>query len=164
MALFGGYKDINTFKGISREVLENVISQNCGYYKVKLDQTPINVYGEAQNKYFIGPVLLNCLIVRGDYQYKKDEYGVDVDRSVEFRFLKYHLEKANIVPEAGDAILYNELFYHVDGGPNENQLILGKDPDYSYESGLDKFGSSYSITLSCHLSSPEILGIKRARL
>ncbi len=163
MALFGTRRDISTFRGISRELLENVISQNCGYYKVRLQDTESNVYGEAQNKYFIGPVLINCLIERGDFAFKKENFGVDVDRPITFRFMKYHLEQANVVPEVGDAIMYNESFYHVDG-VNENQFIVGKDNDYSYEQGLENFGDSYSLLVLTHLTSPDILGIKQNRL
>jgi hypothetical protein len=163
MALFGTRRDISTFRGISRELLENVISQNCGYYKVSLTDTEINVYGEGQTKYFIGPVLINCLIERGDYEFKKENFGIDVDRPITFRFMKYHLEQANVVPEAGDAIMYNESFYQVDG-VNENQFIVGKNNDYSYENGLENFGDSYSIILTTHLTSPDLLGIKQSRL
>jgi hypothetical protein len=163
MALFGGFKDINTFRGIAREVVENVVSQAVGFYKHKLDETPVNVYGEAPNKYFVGPVLINCLIERGDYEYQKDNYGVDLKRDVVFRFLKYHLEVANVYPEAGDVILYDEQYYHVDG-VNENQLIVGKDPDYTYQEGLENFGSSYSMIVFTHLSTPEVLGLKQSRL
>jgi hypothetical protein len=73
------------------------------------------------------------------------------------------LKKANVFPEAGDAILYNETFYKVNN-VNENQYILGKDPDYAYEEGLEKFGSSYSIIVSCHYTSADSLGIKQIRL
>jgi len=163
MALFGGYKDINTFKGISREVVENVVSQNCGYYKIKLEQTDTNIYGESMSKYYIGPVLIPCLIERGEFQFSKQTYGVDVARSVGFRFMKYHLVKANVVPETGDVVLYNEEFYKVDN-VNENQFILGKDPNYSYEENLELFGDSYSVILTCHLASPDSLGIKQTRL
>lgn len=163
MALFGTRRDINTFKGISRELLENVISQNCGYYKIALKDTAVNVYGEGQTKYYIGPVLINCLIERGDFTFKKEDFGVDVDRDVTFRFLKYHLVQANVVPEVGDVIMYNEEFYQVDN-VNENQFIVGKDNDYSYEDGLENFGDSYSVILSTHLTSPDALGIKENRL
>ena len=163
MALFGTRRDISTFRGISRELLENVISQNCGYYKISLTDTAVNVYGEGQKKYFIGPVLINCLIERGDYAFDKQDFGIDVDRPITFRFMKYHLEQANVVPEVGDAIMYNESFYHVDG-VNENQFIVGKNNDYSYESGLENFGDSYSIILTTHLTSPDLLGIKQNRL
>jgi hypothetical protein len=163
MALFGTRRDIGTFTGISRELLENVVSQTCGYYKVSLTDTEVNVYGEGQEKYFIGPVLINCLIERGDFVFKKEDFGVDVDRPITFRFMKYHLIQANVVPEVGDAILYNESFYQVDGA-NENQYIVGKDNDYSYQDGLENFGDSYSIIVTTHLTSPDILGIKQNRL
>jgi hypothetical protein len=59
--------------------------------------------------------------------------------------------------------MYNELYYETDN-INENQLILGKDPDYSYSQGLENFGSSFSIILKTHLTSPERLGIEKLRL
>jgi hypothetical protein len=70
------------------------------------------------------------------------------------------LIEANVFPEVGDVILYNELFFQVDS-VNENQLILGKDNDYSYQDGLNNFGSSYSIILKAHYTSPDALGIKQ---
>lgn len=163
MAIFGSLRDVSTFRGISRELLENVISQDCGYYKIVLKDTEANVYGESLNKYYIGPVLINCLIERGDFTFSKENFGVQVKRDVKFRFLKYHLENANIVPEVGDVIMYNESYYHV-GNVNENQLILGKDNEYAYEDGLQNFGTSYSIILDTHLTSPDSLGITENRL
>jgi hypothetical protein len=47
---------------------------------------------------------------------------------------------------------------------NENQFIVGKNNDYSYENGLENFGDSYSIILTTHLTSPDLLGIKQSRL
>lgn len=163
MALFGSLKDISIFKGISRELLENVISQAIGYYKYKLDDSSVNIYGEGTIKYFIGPILINCLIVRGDFIVDKNEISLEVKRDVTFKFLKYHLIQANVLPEIGDVIMYNEDYYHIDN-VNENQLILGRDNDYAYETGLENFGNSYSIELTAHLSSQEALGIKQDRL
>lgn len=163
MALFGSKRDIGTFKGISREVISTVVSQQCGYYKVVLDDTPTNVYGESTSKNYIGPVLIDCLIVRGDYSYSTGDFGPDVSRDVTFRFLKDHLVEANIFPEVGDVIMYEEFYYLVDD-INENQLIIGKDSDYSYSAGLENFGSSYSIITKCHFVSPEIVGITKSRL
>jgi hypothetical protein len=163
MALFGSLKDISTFKGISRELLENVVSQAIGYYKYRLDDSTVNIYGEGVNKYFIGPVLINCLIERGDFTVDKNEISLEVKRDVSFRFLKYHLVQANVVPEIGDVVMYNEGYYHVDN-VNENQLILGRDNDFVYENGLENFGSSYSVVLTTHLSSQEALGIDKNRL
>jgi hypothetical protein len=164
MALFGSSRDVSTFKGIARELLENVISQQVGYYKYMLGDTEKNVYGEATARYYIGPVLINCLIERGEFNAaRKESLGPDVNRDATFRFLKDHLVDANIVPEIGDVIMYNELYYEVDN-VNQNQLVLGKDPDYAYSDGLNAFGSSFSIILTTHYTSGDKLGINQQRL
>ncbi len=163
MALFGTVRDVTMFKGISMEFVHNVATQQIGYYKVILPNTQPNVYGEALVKDYIGPVLIDCLIERGDFTTVADSFGPDSRREVVFRFLKDDLITANVVPETGDIIMYNELYYEVDN-TNENQLILGKDPDYTYSDGLQNFGGSFSIILNAHLTSPERLGITRQRL
>ena len=114
-------------------------------------------------KSYIGPVLINLLIVRGDFTTTIDDFGPDSRRDVEFRFLKVDLQAANVVPETGDVIMYNELYYEVDN-TNENQLFLGKDPAYAYSEGLNTFGASFSIILFAHLTTPERLGITIQRL
>ena len=163
MALFGSYRDIRTFKGISKELVNNVISQQCGYYKIQLGDTIDNIYGEAAKKYYIGPVLLNCMIERGDFSFDQSDFGPDVKRPVTFRFLKDDMVDANVHSEPGDVIMYNEVYYMADN-VNENQLIVGKDPDYTYTSGLENFGSSYSVVIVAHYTSPDALGITQQRL
>jgi hypothetical protein len=59
--------------------------------------------------------------------------------------------------------MYNEAYYEIDN-VNENQLILGKNPDYTYSNGAAGFGQSYSIILTGHYSSPDKLGITKERL
>lgn len=163
MALFGSTRDVLMFKGVATEVVHNVITQQVGYYKVVLPETTPNVYGEALVKQYIGPVLFNCLIERGDFTTDNSDFGPDTRREVTFRLLKDDLINANVVPEVGDVVMYNEQYYETDN-VNENQLILGKDPDYSYSEGLENFGGSFSIILKTHLTSPERLGIQKFRL
>ena len=162
-AMFGGLRDIRLFKIMNRELLEDIISQQIGYYKIKLSDTPINVYGEALNKYYIGPVLLNCLIERGDYESSREYSSIETSRNVTFRFFKDHLKDADVFPEIGDIVFYNEHYYEVDN-TNENQLIVGKDNDYSYSEGLENFGDSLSIILTTHNVSPDKLGLNQNRL
>lgn len=163
MALFGTVRDAGMQLGVAHEFVNNVATQQIGYYKVVLPDTQPNVYGEALVKSYIGPVLINCLIVRGDFTTVIDNYGPDSRREVGFRFLKVDLRAANVVPETGDIVMYNELYYEVDN-TNENQLFLGKDPAYAYSEGLNEFGQSFSIILFTHLTTPERLGITQERL
>lgn len=163
MALFGSVRDASMIIGVASEFVSNVVTEQIGYYKVILPATQPNIYGEALVKEYVGPVLLNCLIVRGDFTMVTDSFGPDSRREVDFRFLKVDLEYANVVPETGDIVMYNELYYEVDN-TNENQYFLGKNPQYAYSEGLNTFGASISIICSTHLTSPERLGIAIQRL
>ena len=58
----------------------------------------------------------------------------------------------------GDLILFRNNFYEVDGRI-ENQLILGKDPDYALSNESTDFGNNFSITLSTHISRIEKLNL-----
>jgi len=160
MAIFGSSRDIDTFKIVSKELVNDVISQQCGYYKVVLNDTPANMYGENLAKSYVGPVLFNCLIERGDYTAPVDDFGVDTERNVTFRILRDDMIDAGIVSEVGDIIFYNELFYEVDNS-NNNQLILGKDNQYAYSPGLENFGNNYSVVMECHMTRADRLNITR---
>lgn len=163
MSIFGSFRDVATFKIFTKELVEAVISQEIGYYKIKLGDTQANIYGEGQSKYFIGPILIPCLIERGDFERESSDFGFDTIRAVTFRFFRDHLVEANVVPEVGDVVMYNEGYYEVDN-VSENQYILGKNPDYIYSSGATGHGESYSIILNTHYSSPDKLGITKERL
>lgn len=163
MSLFGSARDVATFKIFTKELVEDIVSQEIGYYKVRLGDTVANVYGEALTKYYIGPVLIPCFIERGEFTRQSDDFGFDTNRDVQFRFFKDHLIEANMVPEVGDVVMYNESYYEIDN-VNENQLILGKNPDYTYSRGTEGFGQSYSILVNGHYASPDKLGITKERL
>jgi hypothetical protein len=163
MALYGKNRDILLFQGLNTELLHKIIEQQVGYYKPVLDNTPANLYGEAQNKTWLGPVLIKCLLDRGEQEVTNDDFGVDRNRTLNVRFFRKDLVDANVVPEIGDAILWNEDYYEVDNLV-ENQLFVGKDPSYPYSDTVDNFGSSHSIILECHYTRPERLGIKEERI
>ena len=98
MALYGKLWDITLVQGLNTELLHKIIEQQVGYYKVKLDDTEANMYGESQNKTFIGPVLLKCLLDRGAQTATNDNFGVDRDRVVSARSLRKDLVDSNVFP------------------------------------------------------------------
>ena len=78
MALFGSARDISLFRHLNRELLWDVITQQCVYYKLNLNQTKVNMYGEsAGEKFYEAPVLFNALISREAQTRSVDEFGVD---------------------------------------------------------------------------------------
>jgi hypothetical protein len=165
MALYGSSRDISFFHVINTELIHNIIEQNIGYYQISLEETSSNIYGEADSgtKMYYPPVLVQCLIDRGNYEGQYSELGPNITRNFGFRFLRTDLVVQNIVPQIGDVILWNNDYYEVNL-VNENQDIVGKVPQYNYGGEyLDKFGASFSIICLAHYVSPESLGLIQTR-
>ena len=158
MALFGGSRDISLFNSLGKELINDIIQSEIGYYKFALEKTTSNVYGESVGKMYYEPVRIACLIQRSDQAWSSDDFGSDVDQTLNFRFLKVSLKEINLVPEVGDILLFRNNFYETDS-KIENQLILGKDPDYAISTGANDFGNSHSIILNTHLSRVEKLNL-----
>ena len=96
MALFGTQRDISLFRHLNRELMGNVITQQCAFYKFKIEETKVNIYGEAaEEKYYMGPVLLNCLVERRDQEYPETDLGTDFNWGATFKFLRDDLLAAS---------------------------------------------------------------------
>lgn len=162
MALFGRQRDIHLFNTVNRELLGDVITQQVGYYKITVGASKTNMYGESMDKFVHEPVLLNCLITRGEQTWNSDEWGPDITRTLDFAFLRQDLVDIELVPQVGDAIFYYENYYEIDGIV-ENQYFVGKIPEYSYSEGLNNFGSSISIICNTHLVPADKIGISKER-
>ena len=179
MSLFGTARDASLIRHINRELINNIIEQQVGYYKIDLTKTTSNMYGEANGtKIFHDPVLISCLIERTPPTWETDSFGPDVKQDLVVRFLRDDLAGLElstelsdggkgftygIVPEVGDVMLWNNDYYEVDG-TIENQLFVGKDPSYSYSTDNDNFGSSISIIVNAHYTRSDKLGITQDRL
>ena len=168
MALFGRTRDVNLIKTINRELLGDVITQQASFYKVRLEETTFNLYGEAAGgKFYDGPVIFNCLVERSDQEYPESDLGVDFDWSVIFKFLREDLINAGMDPEVGDIILYNDGYYQVDN-VSSNQYFMGKDPSYPNEPnplnpGLSEFGGNLSYIIKAHYEPADKFGITKER-
>jgi hypothetical protein len=162
MALFGGSRDISLFRHINKELINNIIQQSVGYYKIVLDRTESNLYGESLTKTYNDPILVNCLIERTPPTWTETEFGADITQDITVRFLRDILVDIQLVPEVGDVMLWQENYYEI-SGTVENQLFVGKDPSYAYDDTTD-FGSSISIIVNAQYIRPEKLGLKQERL
>lgn len=148
--MFGRQRDVSLVRKLNRELMGNIITQQAAIYKYKLEETKVNLYGEAAgSKFYDGPYLFNCLIERENQAYPEDDAGIGFGQGIEFRFLRADLVDANVVPEVGDIILYQEKYYGVDSTVS-NQYFVGKNPDYPNKDnplnpGLEEFGANLSI-------------------
>ena len=133
----------------------NIITQQCALYQFKLEETKVNIYGEAAgSKFYNGPFLFNVLINRSNEEYGEDQEGIQFGQPIDFYFLRDDLVDADVVPEVGDIILYQEGYYGVQSTV-ANQYFGGKNPDYPnnvnpLNPGLEYFGSNLSILISTY--------------
>lgn len=173
-------RDISFFRHINRELISDIITQQCAFYKISIKETKTNIYGEAaEEKFYKGPVLLNCLIERGDQEHSESESGVEYSRTITFKFLRDDLLQKNIDintntpfgadlrPEVGDIIFYQEGYYELNRVIN-NQLISGKNPDYPNNPNplaikLEEYGANLSIICETHYVPSDKVGIERSR-
>jgi len=168
MAIFGSSRDASFIRSLNRELLGDVISQQCTFYKVNLEKTVSNIYGESTGqRYFSEPTLLNCRITRTDPKFEMTELGSDYDRTMTFSFLRDDLTQASVYPEVGDIIMYYEGYFEIEQS-YDNQLFVGKDPDYPYNvnplnPGLEEFGYSVSINCIAHYIPADKVNLTRER-
>ena len=158
MALFGGSRDISLFHNVNNELLRDIIQTEVAYYKFALEQTKINVYGEAPGKNYYEPLKIACLIDKQDQAWSSDDFGSDVNQTISLSVLKEELKSINLVPEVGDIFLFRNSFFEVDA-KIENQLILGRDSDYAISTETQDFGSSFSIITNTHMTKVEKLNL-----
>lgn len=160
--MFGGARDISLKRTIARSFINKTVSQEVIYYKLSLSETTYDIYGDSKKKMYMQPTLITCIVNRQPQESDNIEMGVTTNRLIDFAFLKDDLIDINLVPEKGDIIVWNESYYEVDL-PVENQLIVGKDSNYSLQSGLEEYGRSWSIICQCFLTSVNRLNIIEAR-
>lgn len=158
--MFGRQRDVSLVRHLNRELMGNIITQQAAIYKYKLEETIVNLYGEAAGeKFYDGPFLFNCLILRQPQNYPEDNLGIGYVRNIRFSFLRDDLVDANVLPEVGDIILYQNDYYGVQGTIS-NQYFVGKNPDYPNDNSdgtqnplnpdLDQFGTNLSIILETY--------------
>ena len=125
MARFALGRDIRFFEGISRELVDAVIDTAVVLYKLVIEDSKTNLYGESLSKTYYQGMECNAMIQRDDSQANYEGFGSDTSQNVEFRFNKFTLEDKNFYPEIGDIIFHNNGYFEIDN-VREEQLIGGR--------------------------------------
>jgi len=125
MARFALGRDIRFFEGISRELVDAVVTTAVVLYKLIIEDSKTNLYGESLSKTYYQGVNCNAMIQRDDAQANYEGFGSDTSQTVEFRFNKFTLEDTGFYPEIGDIIFHNNGYFEIDN-VREEQLIGGR--------------------------------------
>jgi hypothetical protein len=124
MPKFAVGRDIELFKSFAREVVDDVVENIAVLFKVNLNETKVNLYGESTNKTWYPGVELNVLINKSPNTAGYEGFGADTSQNVEFRFDRWMLEEKNTYPEIGDVIFFDQSYYEI-GNTTEVQFVAG---------------------------------------
>jgi hypothetical protein len=98
-------------------------NMKIGYFKINLELTKTNIYGESLEKWYYQPINLSCTIIRNEFSYPDDEFGTNIAHSIVVTIYKDTFIAVNALPEVGDIMLDQERHYEVNS-INQNLLTL----------------------------------------
>ena len=160
MALFGGQRDAKFLAAINSELLNAVIDTELEFYKLVVESSNSNIYGESESKSYYDSILIPGLITKDDKSSAMDDYGHTYTRSSKFAISRDILVKADFYPEVGDIIFWDNEYFEVDN-VDANQYFAGKNPE-TWPNG-DSHGYSVSIVVDAHATRQTPQAIKDIR-
>lgn len=148
MAKFLSNRDWNFVQQINSELSDEIIQVAVILWKLKIEDTAVNIYGESLQKQRYEPVELTAFIDYPEKTVTSDGMiGIDSKQNPQFRFVRELLRKKEVYPETGDILGYNDLYYEIDN-VQEVQLLASR-PDLNN-----------SIICDTHLTRKDILQIE----
>lgn len=128
-------------------MIQRIMDVQVLLYKLNLNATDTNLYGESNKKTYDTPVYVHAVINLSPSEASGEEYGVDQTQQIEFAFLRDSLVEADIDPVIGDIVEWDGAYWEIDN-TNEAQYYASKNPDSWF--GGSNFGYSVSIICSAH--------------
>ena len=119
-------KEFDLINAMNEELIDEIVGQSVDIYKVNIDRTNENVYGESTTKYYDVGFRVNCLILYNEPEIIQDEFGADLNTNIEMYFQRENLSSGslNFYPEMGDIVDWNDFYWEING-TREPQLFGG---------------------------------------
>ena len=126
-------KEVDLINVMNEELIDEIVGQSVDIYKVNVETTNENMYGESTTKYYDKGFRVNCLIQFNEPTIDQDEFGADLNSSIEMFFQRENLASGslNFYPEIGDIVDWNEFYWEING-TTEPQLLAGH-PAYNHQ-------------------------------
>lgn len=130
-------RDIEFFKSIARELVDDVVQNTIVLFKINMNETKVNIYGEALNKTWYPGVELYALYSKSPEDIVYEGFGPEMQQNITFKLDRMMCEEKNVYPEVGDIIFFDTSYYEIDN-TNEIQFIGGS-PDNNFSIVCETF-------------------------
>jgi len=124
-------------------------NQNVIYYKINLEQTVTNMYGESLEKWYYTGVDVRCNINRGATSNPDDEFGIGIAQNITVDIPRALIQTYNFLPEVGDILMDRERYYEVNAVDSQFVTIPGTGASNSVQGTT---GQIVMFSLSCYLT------------
>ncbi len=135
-------RDIEFFKSIARELVDDVVQNTIVLFKINMNETKVNIYGESLNKTWYPGVQLYALYSKSPEDIVYEGFGPDMQQNITFKLDRIMCEEKEVYPEVGDIIFFDTSYYEIDN-TNEIQFI-GGNPDNNFSIVCETFMVSKS--------------------
>lgn len=131
MPLYGTPRDRRLVSAINKEILQKIIGVEVAVYKLAMNDTTSNIYGESSNKQYFHPVRVHALVRNNDSAIVTGEVGeLSKDKDISIAFLRDELYEKKLVIEMSDIIVWDMGYYQVDN-VKESNYWWGRNPETS---------------------------------
>ena len=119
-------KEFDLLNQMNEELIDEIVGQSVDIYKVNVEQTDSNLYGESTTKFYDIGFRVNCLIEYAAPEINQDEFGSDLNSNITMFFQRENLASGslNFYPENGDIVDWNDYYWEING-TTEPQLFAG---------------------------------------
>ena len=126
-------KEFDLMNSMNEELIDEIVGQSVDVYKINVENTDDNLYGESTTKYYDVGFRVNCLILYNEPTIEQDEFGADNNATLEMYFQRENLASGslNFYPEIGDIVDWNDHYWEING-TTEPQLFAGH-PAYKHQ-------------------------------
>ena len=119
-------KEFDLINSMNEELIDDIVGQSVDIYKVNIEQTDDNIYGESSTKYYNVGFRVNCMINYNEPETTYEDGIADVNSSIDMFFQRNNLSSGSLdfFPEVGDIVNWNQHFWEINS-VTEPQLIAG---------------------------------------
>ena len=137
-----------------------IVDTEIEFYKLVVEQSNSNIYGESTSKSYYDSILIPCLITKEGKTSNMDDYGHTYTRTAQFGISRDIIEKAGFYPEVGDLVKWDNEYYQLDN-VDANEYFTGKNPN-TWPNGSDH-GYSVSVLCDAHVTRQTPTNIRKMR-
>jgi hypothetical protein len=84
MALFGGIRDARFLAAVNSELINAIIDTEIEFFKLIVESSNSNIYGESESKSYFDSILIPCIITKEGKNAVMDDYGHSYTRTAQF--------------------------------------------------------------------------------